>query len=97
MVSSLNKLPLVPYPRWRIEHYGRRVVFYPPYLVGAHLPKVGSADLQSAVSPICNRQAARLMSAPHRYPRSAECNSAIRQIANLRYAKEILPARGGVL
>src|SRR5437016_4078672 len=44
-----------------------------------------SADLQSAVSPICNRQGFRVLPRPRIVGRLAECNSAIQQIANLRY------------
>ena len=46
-----------------------------------------SAELHSAVSPICNRQdvgAGWISGAGERY---AECNSAIQQIKNLRYGK----------
>jgi len=51
-----------------------------------------SADLQSAVSPICNRQRTGHRLARRAMPHSAECNSAIQQIANLRYvnASELL-------
>src|SRR5438874_11586847 len=45
-----------------------------------------SADLQSAVSPICNRQRVENNGHSGVLARSAECNSAIQQIANLRYA-----------
>jgi len=44
-----------------------------------------SADLQSAVSPICNRQGYEDSKAMHVSAPPAEYNSAIRQIANLRY------------
>ena len=44
-----------------------------------------SADLQSAVSPICNRQGSGCLLALRAYAPSAECNSAIQQIENLRY------------
>jgi hypothetical protein len=44
-----------------------------------------SADFQSAVSPICNRQRVRYSKGARVLRRSAECNSAIRQIENLRY------------
>src|SRR6266550_2621672 len=46
---------------------------------------VSSADLQSAVSPICNRQSAHLFWSDRIFEESAECNSAIQQISNLRY------------
>ena len=40
-----------------------------------------------AVSPICNRQSVRSSSALACAATAAECNSAIQQITNLRYAK----------
>src|SRR5438874_1648588 len=43
-----------------------------------------SADFQSAVSPICNRQAAQIIKPFIEFGRRAEWNSAIQQIANLR-------------
>ena len=53
-----------------------------------------SADLQSAVSPICNRQIVQLLERAGVFKASAECNSAIQQIANLRYEARKLPAWG---
>src|SRR6516225_10306341 len=44
-----------------------------------------SADLQSAVSPICNRQTPESARELWNFGALAECNSAIQQIANLRY------------
>ena len=44
-----------------------------------------SAELHSAVSPNCIRQGVRLFRKLAPSPRAAECNSAIRQIGNLRY------------
>ena len=44
-----------------------------------------SAELNSAVSQICNLRRRRLAKALRNGERSAECNSAIRQIENLRY------------
>ena len=44
-----------------------------------------SAELHSAVSPNCIRQGVRLVRKLAPSPRAAECNSAIRQIGNLRY------------
>ena len=46
----------------------------------------GSADLQSAVSRICNPQEESAFLALGLDRRAAEYNSAIRQIANLRYS-----------
>ena len=46
-----------------------------------------SADLHSAVSPICNRQGLGTDWLSDAGERHAECNSAIRQIKNLRYGK----------
>jgi hypothetical protein len=43
-----------------------------------------SAELNSAVSPICNRQGVQGIEAAE-FSRIAEFNSAIRQIKNLRY------------
>jgi len=51
--------------------------------------KGSSADFQSAVSPICNRQAYVLSSAAEHGP-LAECNSAKQQIENLRYGSKML-------
>ena len=48
-------------------------------------PTGRSADLQSAVSQNCNRQDPGHGLARLPGPRCAECNSAIQQIANLRY------------
>jgi hypothetical protein len=48
-----------------------------------------SADFQSAVSPIFNRQALDKSGQPSAIVSSAECNSAIQQISNLRY--EVFP------
>ena len=45
----------------------------------------GSADFQSDVSPICNRQALFFLSRARKCHAPAECNSAIQQIENLRY------------
>jgi len=55
-----------------------------------------SAELHSAVSPICNRLGAvrlgRLPTPKHLNPaRAAECNSAIRPIENLRSESAELP------
>ena len=50
-----------------------------------------SADFQSAVSPICNRQDTGLLLPRPVSAGSAECNSAIRPIENLRY--EFSPVR----
>jgi hypothetical protein len=51
-----------------------------------HPEPVGrSADFQSAVSPICNRQGIEFWLARRICPCSAEWNSAIQQIGNLRY------------
>jgi len=47
---------------------------------------VRSADFQSAVSPISNRQRATALLGG----RPAECNSAIQQIGNLRYVSKAL-------
>jgi hypothetical protein len=44
-----------------------------------------SADLQFAVTPICNRLGTEQRLARRACARLAECNSAIQQIANLRY------------
>ena len=44
-----------------------------------------SADLQSAVSQICNLRSVGRFGALRSLPRPAECNSAIQQIENLRY------------
>src|SRR5712692_10504235 len=44
-----------------------------------------SADFQSAVSPICNWQDVQWLQSAPGCPRSAEYNSAERQIENLRY------------
>src|SRR5438093_11895181 len=44
-----------------------------------------SADFQSAVSPICNRQRVQWIQRAPAFGLSAECNSAIQQIENLRY------------
>jgi hypothetical protein len=55
-------------------------------------PRRRSADLQSAVSQICNLPGAPTSGAPEANEKPAECNSAIQQIANLRYAKQL---RGG--
>jgi hypothetical protein len=46
-----------------------------------------SADLQSAVSPIFNRQGLAEFRRIRSSRRAAECNSAVQQIENLRYAK----------
>jgi type II secretory pathway pseudopilin PulG len=48
--------------------------------------RIRSADLQSAVSQICNLHQVTMPAAGNLSTRSA-CNSAIRQIANLRYAR----------
>jgi len=48
-------------------------------------PAGRSADLQSAVSPICNRQGIEFWLACRTGRCSAEWNSAIQQIGNLRY------------
>ena len=55
-----------------------------------------SADFQSAVSRICNPRAARTRDDARTLRRSAECNSAIQQIKNLRYVAALRP-RGSVL
>ena len=44
-----------------------------------------SADFQSAVSPICNRQSVEKFQRCRLGRSAAECNSAIQQITNLRY------------
>jgi hypothetical protein len=44
-----------------------------------------SAGLEPAVSPNCIRQRVRKLARPPRFASLAECNSAIRQIQNLRY------------
>jgi hypothetical protein len=44
-----------------------------------------SAELNSAVSQICNLRSARKVRLRLQYLRFAECNSAIQQIENLRY------------
>ena len=46
-----------------------------------------SADFQSTVSPICNRQSRGFPFAVKNCGRLAEWNSAIQQIANLRYVE----------
>ncbi len=52
-------------------------------------PRGRGADLQSAVSQICNLPGAPASGAPEASEKPAECNSAIQQIANLRYAKQM--------
>jgi len=44
-----------------------------------------SADFQSAVSPICNRQSVRSVPRSGASQRPAECNSAIQQSTTQRY------------
>jgi len=56
-------------------------------------PENPSADFQSAVSPISNRQGAGKSQRARTGRRPAECNSAIRQSATLRY-KLCRPSRG---
>src|SRR5260370_2441479 len=46
-----------------------------------------SAELHSAVSQICNLQRSRQFERGEGVQRAAECNSAIRQIENLRYVE----------
>src|SRR5256885_9339212 len=52
-----------------------------------------SAELPSAVSPICNRLAVRRDPPADPFEPSAEYNSAIQQITNLRYEKSSRAAR----
>src|SRR5262245_47081724 len=52
--------------------------------------KQSSADFQSAVSPICNRLAVRQRAECGPSEDAAEYNSALRQIANLRYDRPML-------
>jgi acetyl esterase/lipase len=52
-------------------------------------PRGRGADLQSAVSQICNLPGAPASGALEANGKPAECNSAIQQIANLRYAKKL--------
>ncbi|MGO8931114.1 MAG: alpha/beta hydrolase family protein [Limisphaerales bacterium] len=58
-------------------------------LCGCWWPRRRSADFQSAVSQICNLPSAPPSGATGADEKPAECNSAIRQIANLRYAKQL--------
>ena len=50
-----------------------------------------SAELHSAVSQICNLQGVKIFQRPLDGARPAECNSAIRQIENLRYVAGASP------
>ena len=49
-----------------------------------------SADFQSAVSPICNRQGDGVARSARNVHHFADCKSAIQQIGNLRYAAKAL-------
>jgi hypothetical protein len=51
-------------------------------------PAQRSADLQSAVSPIFNRQGVEPVPVAGTWRNPAECNSAIQQTASLRYGNE---------
>jgi hypothetical protein len=55
-----------------------------------HMPPPRSADLQSAVSQVCSLLAPFQAGAREAVGHSADYKSAIRQIANLRYAKPTL-------
>ena len=52
-------------------------------------PRQGSADVQSAVSPICNQQGVVRSQDSGSYSRPAEYDSAIQQIENLHYSSEV--------
>src|SRR5574341_898598 len=93
-------LPLPTTKEWGEERgEGQRDKNVPP-LPGPLLHQMGgrgslvAAAPRYAVSPICDRQGRREEERIRSCRRAAECNSAIRQITNLRYANQI-PRRTG--
>ena len=91
-------IPVTPAPRWRPREPGGadgcrrgRQEAWPGLLTSSPTdPRLrrrgrGSADFQSAVSRICNPPEPGQLQRVGFFPRPAECNSALRQVANLRY------------
>src|SRR2546426_519204 len=71
--------------RWGTSNWPQNAILR--YSAARRSRNPSSAELHSAVSPICNRRAVRRDPPADTFEPSAEYNSAIQQITNLRYEK----------